>query len=94
MKFIIKTQYGNTYQDQIDSILVRNRDGEVVILDHHAPIIIHISNGYVKLSAKENTSFVVLESAVLEYKEEVVYILAVEAQIAKHLLRHKQHLIK
>jgi F-type H+-transporting ATPase subunit epsilon len=85
MIFKVLTQQGKTYSDTIQFALVKNQDGEIGILDDHIPIIIQVSEGYLKLVAKDSETFLVIEEAVVEFKDNVLSILALEAQLGKTL---------
>lgn len=90
MIFNVLTQQGKTYSDEISFALVKNQDGEIGILDDHVPIIVQVSMGYVKLQSKDSETFLVIEEAVVEFKDNVLSILALEAQIGKTLENARQ----
>jgi F-type H+-transporting ATPase subunit epsilon len=81
MKFNVLTQVGNTYSDTCLYVVVKNKDGELAILDQHIPIIVYVQEGYVKFVGEQSTNFLVVEQGVVEFKDNVLTILALEAQI-------------
>jgi F-type H+-transporting ATPase subunit epsilon len=85
MIFKVLTQQGKTYSDTIQFALVKNQDGEIGILDDHIPIIIQVSEGYLKLVGKDSETYLVIEEAVVEFKDNELSILALEAQLGKTL---------
>lgn len=85
MKFNVLTQQGKTYSDEIEYVVVKNEEGELAILDNHMPIILHVLDGYLKFIANKNESFLVVEQAVVEFKDNLLTVLALEAQIGKTL---------
>lgn len=89
MKFKVLTQVGKTYTDEIDYVIIRNEDGEMGILNNHIPIIVQIREGYVKFVQGKNESFLVVEQGVIEFKDNELTILALEAQIGQTLEKAK-----
>jgi F-type H+-transporting ATPase subunit epsilon len=85
MIFKVLTQQGKTYTDEIEYVIIKSEDGEVGILSDHIPIIVKIQNGYLKLVKDKNESFLVVEQGVVEFNENVLTILVLEAQIGATL---------
>lgn len=83
MMFHVLTQQGQTHQDQCEYAVIRNKEGEMAILENHIPIIVYVSEGYVKFVDDKVTNFLVVEQAIVEFKENKLTILALEAQIGK-----------
>lgn len=89
MIFKVLTQEGKTYTDEIDYVIVRNEDGELGILNDHIPIILQIREGFLKFVSGKNESFLVVEQGVIEFKDNELNILALEAQIGHTLEQAK-----
>src|SRR3989339_479027 len=85
MIFKVLTQQGKTLTDEIDFAVVKSQDGEVGILDNHIPIVISVKEGYVKLDHGQEETFLVIEQAVVEFRDHTLSILALEAQMGKTL---------
>ena len=85
MKFKVLTQQGKTYQDEIEYVVVKNQEGELAILEDHIPIILHVLEGYLKFVQDKNETFLVVEQAVVEFKNNLLTVLALKAQIGKTL---------
>ena len=85
MIFKVLTQQGKTYSDEIEYVIIKSEDGEVGILSDHIPIIVKIKKGYIKLVKDKNESFLVVEQGVVEFKDNILTILALEAQIGSTL---------
>jgi len=85
MIFKVLTQQGKTYTDEIEYVIIKSEDGEVGILSNHIPIIVKIQNGYLKLVKDKNESFLVVEQGVVEFNDNVLTILVLEAQIGATL---------
>ncbi len=90
MKFKVLTQQGKTYQDEIEYVVVKNQEGELAILEDHIPIILHVFEGYLKFVQEKNETFLVVEQAVVEFKDNLLTVLALEAQIGKTLKNAKE----
>lgn len=89
MIFKVLTQEGKTFTDNFEFALIKNQDGELAILKDHIPIILHINDGYVRFSQAKEDLFVVMEQAVLEFKQNELTVLALEAQLGPTLERAK-----
>jgi len=85
MIFKVLTQQGKTYSDEIEYVIIKSEDGEVGILSDHIPIIVKIKKGYIKLVKDKNESFLVVEQGVVEFKDNILTILVLEAQIGATL---------
>ena len=85
MIFKVLTQQGKTYSDEIEYVIIKSEDGEVGILSDHIPIIVKIQKGFLKLVKDKNESFLVVEQGVIEFKDNILTILALEAQIGATL---------
>jgi F-type H+-transporting ATPase subunit epsilon len=83
MIFKVLTQQGKTYTDQADFVVIRNEDGEIGILDNHIPIIIQIQEGYLKFEKDKDVSFMVVEQGIIEFKNNELNVLALEAQMGQ-----------
>ena len=96
MKFKVLTQVGKTYTDEIDYVIIRNEDGEMGILNDHIPIVVQIKEGFIKFVQGKNESFLVVEQGVVEFKNNELTILALEAQMGQTLdkAKHAFNLMK
>jgi F-type H+-transporting ATPase subunit epsilon len=83
MIFKVLTQQGKTYTDQADFVVIRNEDGEIGILDNHIPIIIQIQEGYLKFEKDKDVSFMVVEQGIIEFKNNELNVLVLEAQMGQ-----------
>ncbi len=89
MIFRVLTQEGKTFTDDVEYAVVKNQDGELAILKDHIPIILHIYDGYIKFVKAKQEIFVVVEQAVLEFNDNTLTVLALEAQVGPTLDRAK-----
>ncbi len=89
MIFKVLTQQGKTYSDEIDYVILRNEDGELAILKDHIPIILQIKEGYLRFVSGKHDSYLVVEQGVVEFKQNELSILALEAQMGATLDKAK-----
>ncbi len=89
MIFKVLTQQGKSYSDEIDFVIIKNEDGELGILNDHIPIILQIREGYLKLVREKTENYLVVEQGVVEFKDNVLSILALEAQMGATLDKAK-----
>ena len=90
MRFKVLTQQGKSYQDEIEYVIVKNQEGELAILKDHIPIILHVLDGYLKFVQDKNETFLVVEQAVVEFKDNLLTVLALEAQIGQTLEKARE----
>ncbi|AUD64484.1 hypothetical protein BK011_01885 [Tenericutes bacterium MZ-XQ] len=90
MRFKVLTQQGKTYQDEIEYVIVKNQEGELAILKDHIPIILHVLDGYLRFVQDKNETFLVVEQAVVEFKDNLLTVLALEAQIGQTLEKARE----
>ncbi|MDI6453484.1 ATP synthase F1 subunit epsilon [Peloplasma aerotolerans] len=96
MIFKVLTQQGKTYSDEIEFVIIKNEDGEIGILENHVPIIIQIKEGHLRFTHGKNESYLVVEQGIIEFKNNELTILALEAQMGATLekARHAFDLMK
>ena len=90
MRFKVLTQQGKSYQDEIEYVIVKNQEGELAILKDHIPIILHVLDGYLRFVQDKNETFLVVEQAVVEFKDNLLTVLALEAQIGQTLEKARE----
>ncbi len=89
MIFKVLTQQGKTISDEINFAVVKSQDGEIGILDNHVPIVVSVKHGHVKLEKGTAVTYLVLEQAIVEFRDNVLSILALEAQMGQTLEQAK-----
>ncbi len=94
MRFSLVTEAGLNYQDDIDYIVVKNQDGELAILKDHIPIIVPIHQGHLKCVKGNQNIYAIIEQGVLEFKDNVVSVLSLEAEIGDELVGTKEAFLK
>lgn len=94
MKIIVSTHQGKLYDEEVDYVVVNNNeDGEFAIMKNHIPVVCVLRLGSVKLVAGPNHLYLAVRSGMLEFKEEVVNIIAQEAHIGRDKESALKHLI-
>jgi F-type H+-transporting ATPase subunit epsilon len=64
------------FEGEADSVVVPALDGELGILDHHAPLIAALKAGEVRITTKGKTEKLPIAGGVVEVKQNKVMILA------------------
>lgn len=93
MKIIISTHQGVCYNEEVDSVVVNDSiAGSYGILKGHVPVVSVLDEGNVKLVRNSDEIFVAIVSGILEFHDDVVTILAQEAQSGSTAESAKEHL--
>jgi F-type H+-transporting ATPase subunit epsilon len=85
MIFEVLTQQGLSYKDEAEFALIQNEQGQIGILNDHIPIIVHIGIGHLKFEKGKELVFLVVEQAIVEFKDNHLKVLALEAQMGQTL---------
>jgi len=85
MIFEVLTQQGLSYRGEAEFTLIQNEQGQIGILDNHIPIILHVGKGYFKFAKGKDLNFLVVEQAIVEFKDNYLKILALEAHMEQTL---------
>ncbi|MCR5231940.1 MAG: F0F1 ATP synthase subunit epsilon [Acholeplasmatales bacterium] len=95
MKIVVSTHQGVLYNEEIDYVVVHSDvDGEYAVMKDHVPVMSVMDTGYVKLVKGNDEFFVVLQSAIFEYKDNLAQVLVQEAMIGKTYETAKEHLLE
>ena len=95
MKIVVSTHQGVLYNEEIDYVVVHSDvDGEYAVMKDHIPVMSVMDTGYVKLVKGNDEFFVVLQSAIFEYKDNLAQVLVQEAMIGKTYETAKEHLLE
>ena len=71
----ITTPRGRIINEECKFVLVRGSDGERGYLPNHTPVMMNIENGYVRLDGMIDTTFVAINSAVMDLKNNKMTII-------------------
>ncbi len=94
MKFLVSTHQGKLYDEELDYVVVHTEDNEFALMKDHIPLVCVISNGYVKMVRGTDIFYLALSNGFLEYKDNVIQIIAQEAHIGVDEVSAKKHLME
>jgi F-type H+-transporting ATPase subunit epsilon len=83
MKIIVSTHQGQLVNDEFDYIICKNENGEFAILKNHIPTVSVIGKGIVRLFLNKQVLFLAVENGILEFKNDIVTIVAQGAFIGR-----------
>ncbi len=76
----IVSQDRMVYEGEADIVVVPGDDGEMGILEHHAPLLSTLKIGVVKVRRRDEEQFFTVAGGVIEVQPEIVTILADAAE--------------
>ena len=92
MKITVVTPRGELYNETVDYVVITSElNGEFAIMKDHIPIISSIDIGYVKMVIGETEMFSVVINGIVEHQNNVVNVIAQEAQVGmnkEHAMNH------
>ncbi len=94
VKLIIVTPKQELINDDFDIIIAKGDLGEVGILENRTPIIIKITDGYVKAENNKGIIFAAISNGILDNSNNIVTVVAEEACIAPSYEEAKEKLEK
>jgi len=78
----VVTPHGELYNEDVDYVVVTSEmNGEFAIMKDHIPIISSIDTGYIKMVTGETEMFTVVINGIVEHQNNIVNVIAQEAQI-------------
>ncbi len=92
MKFLVSTHQGNLYNEELDYVVVHTDDNEFALMKDHIPLVCVIKVGYVKMVRESDIFYVAISNGILEYKNNVINIIAQEAHIGQDENSARDHL--
>ena len=82
MKISVVTPHGELYNENVDYVVITSEmNGEFAIMKDHIPIISSFDIGYVKMVTGETEVFTVVINGIVEHQNNIVNVIAQEAQI-------------
>lgn len=94
MKFLVSTHQGKLYDEELDYVVVHTDDNEFALMKDHIPLVCVIQNGYIKMTRGQDIYYLALSNGILEYKDNVITVIAQEAHIGYDEERAKKHLLE
>ena len=85
IKLIVSTHQGKLFDEICDYVLVKSKDGEFGILPNHVAVITSFEFGFIKFVRNKEELFLCLHSAVLEFLDNTLTVLAQEAHVGKDM---------
>ena len=83
MRFTIASPKGLISDREIDYVVSCGKDGQLGILENHLPVVVPISDGYIKTVTNGVEEFYAVSGAILEFKNNIVNVIAQEALYGK-----------
>ena len=78
MKFSIVTPKGEFYNGEVDYVVIDGDNGQLALLENHAPIVVGIKEGFVKRVINNTNYFYMISGGIVEYNQNVINIIAQE----------------
>ncbi|NLC94828.1 MAG: ATP synthase F1 subunit epsilon [Bacilli bacterium] len=97
IKINVVTPLGILFQEEVEMVIFRNNEGEQAILQNHIPIVVTLNPGYVRLQRNNETLYVTVVGGFLEFSNNVVNVIAQEAEVGRdheNALKHLAELRK
>lgn len=97
IKINVVTPLGILFQEEVEMVIFRNNEGEQAILQNHIPIVVMLNPGYVRLQRNNETLYVTVVGGFLEFSNNVVNVIAQEAEVGRdheNALKHLAELRK
>ena len=85
IKLIVSTHQGKLFDEICDYILVKGKDSDFGILPNHIPLITSFEYGFIKFVYAKQELFLCLQSAVLEFNNNNLTVLAQEAHVGEDM---------
>ncbi|MCD6482591.1 MAG: ATP synthase F1 subunit epsilon [Candidatus Izimaplasma sp.] len=93
MKISVVTPLGELYNKEVDYVVITSEmNGEFAIMKNHIPIISSIDTGYIKMVTGEEEIFTVVINGIVEHQNNIVNVIAQEAQIGMDKKSAMEHL--
>ena len=95
MNVIVSTHQGVLYNEEVDYVVVHSdADGEYAVLKDHVPVISVMDTGYVKLVKDKDEFYVVIQSGIFEFKDNLAQVLVQEAIVGRTAASARENLAK
>lgn len=92
IKAKVLTPSGILLEDRFDHFVADGDEGQVGIFENHIPILLKITDGYLKFVQEGKTTYVVVRNGVLDFKQNVATIVAENVEIGDNLAQTKKEL--
>ena len=85
IKLVVSTHQGKLFDEVCDYVLVKSKAGEFGILPNHVSLITSFEDGFIKFTRHNDELYMCLISAVIEFKNNVMTVLAQEAHVGRDM---------
>ena len=92
IKLVVRTHQGKLFDEICDYIVVKERNGEFAIFPNHVSVITSFEEGFVKFVSNNQTLYLSLCSAIVEFSNNVATVLAQEAHVGKDMKSAQEYL--
>lgn len=79
MKLIIASPKGIVTDCEVEYIVVEGNNGQLAILENHVPVVVPITNGFVKSVLNNEEKYFALSGAILEYTPNTINVITQES---------------
>ena len=80
MKLEIITPKGSHFSGEVEYVVIDGDNGQIALLENHSPIVVGISEGFIKKVVGDDEYYYVLSEGIVEYNNNVVNIIAQEIE--------------
>ena len=94
VKLVLVSPKNELINGEFDFVLAKGDLGEIGILENRSPIIIKITDGYIKVTSSDKSIFAVISNGILDNCDSVVNVVAEEACLGDTLEEAKEKLEK
>lgn len=85
IKLVVSTHQGKLFDEICDYVLVKSKAGEFGVLPNHVSLITSFEDGFIKFVRNKEELFMCLVSAVIEFKNNVMTVLAQEGHVGRDM---------
>lgn len=85
MKLIIVNPKGTYFDGDVEYVIIDGDNGQLGILENHTPIVVGVNEGFIKRVTNEDEYFYMISGGIIEYKENIVNVIAQEVAEGKTL---------
>ena len=94
MKLSIVTPNGKYFDDTVDYVIIDGDNGQIGILENHSPIVLGVSNGFLKRVQNGKEYHYILNSAIVEFQNNILNVIAQEVAEGETLQEAEDAFVK
>ena len=92
INLVVSTHQGKLFDEVCDYVLVKSKAGEFGILPNHIAVITSFEYGFIKFVRNKEELYLCLNSAVIEFLDNTLTVLAQEAHVGEDMKSAKEYL--